>query len=181
MSGQPVMAFSGIPLSLQHLLKSKLMGRMSEALALQPSTISQRPRLGPVINPSVAQHKGRNELAFVPLVLGRTFPSPNQIAHRLMRCIRNPDGYQLPGAKQAGQSNCIQPVCLYAITGTHRNQRGRNNTAFETERTHLPIKAISGRSRFIAYRDRQPTPGKFFEQPVNAGRVVASMVKNRPH
>jgi len=34
MSSQPVMTFSGIPLSLQYLLKSKLMHRMSEALAL---------------------------------------------------------------------------------------------------------------------------------------------------
>jgi len=162
MSDQPVMAFCGIALSLQHLLKGDLMRRMIEALALQPSAISHRPRPGPVIDPSVAQHEGRNELALVPLVLGRAFPGPNQVAHRLMCFIRNPDRRQLPGAKKAGQSNGIQSVCLYAITGTHRNQRGRNNTAFETKRSNLPIKTISCRPRFIAYRDRQPTPGKFF-------------------
>ena len=86
---------------------------------------------------------------FVPLVLGRAFLSLNQIAHRLMHCIRNPDGYQLPGAKQAGQSNCIQPVCLNAITGTHRTQRGRNNTACETERTHLPICNVGDVARHL--------------------------------
>ena len=93
----------------------------------------------------------RNELAFVTLVLGRAFPGTNQVAHRLMRFIRNPDRCQFPSTQEPSQSNCIQPVCLYALSGTHRNQRGRDNTAFETERSHLPIKAVSGRSRFIAY------------------------------
>ena len=52
-------------------------GFMSEALALQPLTISYRPWLGPVIDPPVTQHKGRHELPFVPLIHCGAFSSAN--------------------------------------------------------------------------------------------------------
>nr|WP_322866977.1 hypothetical protein [Aquicoccus sp. G2-2]MEA1114292.1 hypothetical protein [Aquicoccus sp. G2-2] len=94
MSTCPIMAFCGNPLSLRHLLKGELLRRMSGALALQPSATSHRPRFGPVIDPNVTQHRGRNELAFGPLILGGTFSGPAQITRRLVRFIGNPDQRQ---------------------------------------------------------------------------------------
>ena len=115
------MAFCRISLSLQHLLKGYLMRRMSKTLTLQPSAISHRPRLGPMIDPPVAQHKRRNKLALVPLVLCGAFSSANQVAHCLMCFVGHPDRRQLPSTQKPGKSNGIQAICLYALTSTHRN------------------------------------------------------------
>lgn len=118
MSGQPVQAFGGIALSWQHLLNLDLMRGMRgmrgmlDALALKPPVIPHRPWRGPVIDPQVAQHERRNQLAFVPLVLCGAFPGTNQVALRLLHLISNPDRRQFPGAQEPSQSNGIQSVCF---------------------------------------------------------------------
>lgn len=73
-------------------LKRNLMREMIKCQTLQPSAIPHRPRLGPLRYQPVAQHERGNGLAFVPLVLCRTFTGADKIAHCLVRFVRHPAG-----------------------------------------------------------------------------------------
>jgi hypothetical protein len=53
----------------------------------------------------------------------------NQIADRLVRLIRNPDGGQFTGSMQFGKIDRIPPVGLDPVTGPTRDQRSSNDNA----------------------------------------------------
>ena len=55
---------------------------------------------------------------------------PDQIPHRLMGCVRNPNGGQFACAMQLRQHRRVSPIRLDAIAGFHRNQQGRHDHAF---------------------------------------------------
>lgn len=94
---QPFQPLRGVTLRLQHLLQRDLMRGVIKGQGLQPAQISHRPRLGAVIDSSVTQNESRDELTLVALILRCTFPGSDQIAHRLMRLVRDPDRGQFSG------------------------------------------------------------------------------------
>ncbi len=74
----------------------------------------------------------------------------HQVAHGLMRRIRNPHGCQLAAPVQLGQHRRIAPVGFYPIPGFHRDQRGGHHDAVVPQSRQLSMQAISAGTRFLA-------------------------------
>jgi hypothetical protein len=74
----------------------------------------------------------------------------DQIPHRLMGCIRNPNSGQLTCSVQLRQHHRVSPIRLDAIAGFHRNQRGRHDRAFTAKICNLPMQPITARAGFVA-------------------------------
>jgi hypothetical protein len=75
---------------------------------------------------------------------------PDQIPHRLIGCVRTPNGGQFAGAVQFRQPHSVSPVGLDPIAGFHRNQRGRHDHAFMAKICDLPMQPITARAGFVA-------------------------------
>ena len=54
---------------------------------------------------------------------------PGQLANRLVRRVRNPDGLELACARQLRQAQAVASIRLDAVPGASRNQRRRNDLA----------------------------------------------------
>jgi hypothetical protein len=77
-------------------------------------------------------------------------PRPDQIAHRLMRGIRNPDRRQLTGPVQLRQHHSIAAIRLYPVTRLHRDQGWCHHNALMSHLDELTMKATAARPRLIA-------------------------------
>src|ERR1700758_2072523 len=66
-----------------------------------------------------------------------------QIAHRLVRLVRHPDGLELARARQLGQSSAVATIVLDAIARAPRDQRRGHDFAVVAVPTQLPIQAIA--------------------------------------
>ena len=77
-------------------------------------------------------------------------PRPDQVPHRLMRCIRNPHGGQFAGSVQLRQHHRVSAIGLDPIAGFHRNRRGRHDRAFMAKICDLPMQPVTARTGFVA-------------------------------
>jgi len=74
----------------------------------------------------------------------------HQVAHGLMRRIRNPHRRELAGPVQFGQHYRVAAIRLDPIPSLHRDQRGRHYDAVMTQFRQLPMQAIATGASFVA-------------------------------
>jgi hypothetical protein len=79
------------------LLEDNLLRGMIEALLGQPAPVHQCPMTAAAVNPAMPQWKREQLLALAAQIVGRRLVGPNQIAHRLVKCVRHPHPGQLAG------------------------------------------------------------------------------------
>jgi hypothetical protein len=88
---------------------------------------------------------------------------PNQVTHRLVRCIRNPYRRQFAGAMQFRQRQRIPSVSLHPLACLERNQRGRDDDAVIPQPAQQSIQTIAAGTSLIAEVQVMPTT----RQPFN--------------
>ena len=121
---------------------------MRELQLAEPAAV----RLGPVRagkGPTMPQQKAQQLLPCLALVLGRLRPHAHQIAHRLVRFIRNPHLGQLAGPQQLRQHHGIAPVGLDLVAGLPRDQRRRHHIAAMAEARRQPIEVVAQRPGLV--------------------------------
>ena len=104
------------------VLQDNLLGRVVEAKRRQPAAIGQRPTFLSGIDAAMPQQESLQVLTRLAQHPDCCCSRPDQIPHRLMGCIRNPNGGQFAGAVQFRQHHRVSPIRLDAIAGFHRNQ-----------------------------------------------------------
>jgi hypothetical protein len=75
---------------------------------------------------------------------------PDQIAHRFIRGVGDPDRCQLAGAVQLGQDQRITAIRLHPIARFDRDQRRRHHHALMAPAGQQPMQAITTRAGFVA-------------------------------
>lgn len=125
----PFDAFFGYPHGVDKFLQSDLVGGILKTLLLKPPQVAHRPTLLARENPSVLQHEGANLLPVDAPGLNRCGPRTNQVPHRFMPLVGNPDRRLLASAEKLGQAHCIAPVGLHPVAGPPRDQRQRRHVA----------------------------------------------------
>src|SRR4051812_12583010 len=86
------------PHALDALPQHDLVGRVLEALRLQPAAVAGTPVLLAREEAAVPQEEGADLALLEADVLHRGRPRPHQVAHRLVRRVGDPDRRQLAGA-----------------------------------------------------------------------------------
>nr|WP_323715955.1 hypothetical protein [Paracoccus aminovorans] len=119
----------------------------------------------------MTQHEGRDELALVTLILRSAFPGPDQIAHRFVRLVGDPDWGQLSGAQNMRKPQGIKSIGRDSLPSPDRDQGWRDDAAVATGRAYLPVKAVARRARLVAGRDIATTD-KLLQQLVDGGRGI---------
>ncbi len=112
-----------------------------------------RRRIG---RPSKAEQKLPEPVTDAKLVLLRRFSRPYQIANRLVRRVRYPDGREIAGTIAARQFQRVAPVRLDPVSSSYRHQRRRHHVAVHTQPHQPPVQDVSGRTRLVA--DAQVLP-----------------------
>src|SRR6516164_198160 len=87
-----------------------------------------------------------------------------------MHRVRHPNRRQIPGAQQASQCHGIAPVGLDPLARSLWHQRGRNHDAVVTQSTHLAVKPIPRRARFIAEIKLFVAAGQLSDHPLTSPR-----------
>lgn len=108
------------------------MGWVIELLLLEPAQIAHCPALLPRLDATVLEHEGAHLLTMNAQHFDRCGSCPDEIAHRLVAFVRDPNRRQLAGAKQPRQGDRIPTVRLHPIARLSRNQRRRHHRALVT-------------------------------------------------
>jgi hypothetical protein len=103
---------------LQHLL----LGGMIEADRRQPAPVGKRPAGLARIDAAMAQQETLQVLARLAEHPHGGRSRPDKVAHRLMRLIRHPDGYQFASPMQLRQHRCVPAVGLDPVASSRRNE-----------------------------------------------------------
>ena len=143
-------ALFGVMHRVDIVLQDNLLGRMVEANRRQPAAIGECPALLSGIDAAMPQEESLQVLTRLAQHPDCRCARPDQIPHRLMGCIRNPNSGQLTGSVQLRQHHRVSPIRLDAIAGFHRNQRGRHDRAFMAKICDLPMQPITARAGFVA-------------------------------
>lgn len=92
---------------------------MIEALIGEPDPTPLFP-YGAVIAATVTEEKALDVLTRLTHVLRRYLASANEIPHRFVRLVRNPDRCEFAGAGHARQHYCVASVGFHVIAGALR-------------------------------------------------------------
>ena len=136
---------NGVDLLLQH----DLLRGMREAEPGEPTPVCRRPGLAAREQPIVAQQEALELLPGPSQRLHGGHARSDQVAHRLMRRIRDPDRRQLAGAMQPGQRDRVAPVGLHPLACSLRHERRRHHRAAVAESGDLPVQAVAARARLV--------------------------------
>lgn len=124
----------------------------------------------------MTQKESRDELTLVALILRGTFPGTDQIAHRLVRLVGDPDRGQFSSTQKACKTQGIKSISLDPLSGSDRDQGRSDHAAFAAGRAYLPVEAVARRPGLVAGRDVN-SPGKLLQQLANAGGCVLERAK----
>jgi hypothetical protein len=102
------------------ILQHDVVHRLFEPQPGQPATVHLRPGR-PVVVMAMTQQEAGQLLARLTQAANRGQTGTDQIADRLVRLIRNPDGSQSIGSVQFGKIDCIPPIGLDPVTGPARD------------------------------------------------------------
>jgi hypothetical protein len=149
LGGQPITTCRRRFDRLDGVLEHHVMRRLCEAQACQPAAVHQRPGRTMVVM-AVTQQKARQLLAAAPQAVYRRLTGADQIAHRLMRLVRNPHRRQLARPMQLRQIVGVAPVGLDAIARTTRNQRGSHHHACMTCCAQPALDAVAAGTGLVA-------------------------------
>src|SRR5260221_6394461 len=96
---------------------------MLEILFLEPTSIAGAPVLLPRKYPAVTEQKRTHVLFMDANGLDRRRPRPDQVAHCLMRWIRNPNRCQFTCPQQAGKRDRVSAIGLHPVARLAGNER----------------------------------------------------------
>jgi hypothetical protein len=144
-------------------LERNLLRRMIEALIAKPNTMATFPhRAG--ISATIAQKKPLNALTRLSDVLAGDFSRPDEIAHRLVSAIRDPNLGQLARARQSGEHDRIAPISLNAIASTARRVCWGDDIAKMAGLYNLAMRTVSAGARLIDEVQLGVPTGQLLEQ-----------------
>ena len=104
------------------ILKGDLLSGMFEGQSRQPPPVSHFPsRSAPVLT-AMAQQKSLKMLTRACHDLPDRAAQTNQVAHRLVVGVRNPNGCQFSGAMETSEHRGVATVRLHSIARPLRNQ-----------------------------------------------------------
>ena len=161
---QPLDPTLGFLYRVHGFLKDDLLGRVIEALGLQPAKVGLGPATAPGIDSAVALQEAVKPLAHAALGVLEVFPAALQVAHRLLRFVRHPDGRQLAVLEKPGQRQRIAPVGLDAVARPTRDQRGRHHRAGVPQGCELTVDAVAAGPGLVAKPQRGPRAGELGRQ-----------------
>ena len=98
------------------------MGRVIEFLLLEPAQIAHRPALLARIDATVPEHEGADLLPMHAQRFHRRRSRADEISHRLMAFVRDPDCCQFASPQQSRQRDRVATVRLHPIARFPRNQ-----------------------------------------------------------
>jgi hypothetical protein len=136
---------TGIRDGVNVILKGDLLRQMREPHQRQPAPVCTGPALLAGIVPAMPQQKALHVLARLACHAHRRGTRPDQIAHRLVRCIRNPHHRQFPRPMQLRQHHRITTVRLHPVARRHRDERGGHHDAVVPQFHKLAMQAIAAR------------------------------------
>src|SRR5262245_4677811 len=136
----------------------------------EPTPVGAGPALLARIDAAMAQEKPLQMLAPLAEHPHRRRPRADEITHRLVRIVGDPDARQLAGPVQLGEHDRVAPIRLHAIARLHRNERRGNYNAVVVKLGELTVEAIAAGPRLIA---KAPTAlAEPFDQLGDVVRVV---------
>src|SRR5215467_4097162 len=100
---------------------------------------------------AVPQQKFVQAMPGTHLILPGILARSHQIPQRFVRRIGNPYWREVAGAITARQFHRVAAICLYPITGLHRDQRRCDHLTGDSQRRQLPIQNIAGGTGFVAH------------------------------
>ena len=157
----------GIGHGIDIVLEHNLLRRVREPHRREPATVRDRPALLPGIDAAMPQQETLQMLTRLAQQPHRGRTGPNQVAHRLMRGVRNPDSGQGPRAVQLRQHHGIATVRLHAVARFHGDERGRDHDAVVTQLDKLSIQAVAAWPGCAAEMKPPPVPRQSFDQLAN--------------
>ena len=133
------------------------------------------PRLAGVAD-LLAQQKTANALAAAYQILNRSAARTDEIAHCLMRRIRNPDGRELLRPQQLDQGQAIAPIGLHPHARPARRERRRHHfTAHLWLGVEAPINAVAARPSLITNLQPPATLLEPLDHPIKCRRLVGNL------
>ena len=84
---------------------------------------------------------------------------PNQVAHRFVSTVRDPNGREFTCAMQSGQLHRISAICLDPVSRATGDQRWRDHDAIMASGGHLTLNAVPAWTGLVANvkLDTRPT------------------------
>ena len=123
---------------------------------------------------ALPQQKARELLARPAQRMHRVETGAHQIAHRLVRSIRNPHRGQLARPVQPRQTGRIPPIRLDPIARPLRDQRRRHHNAFVPVRRQVTLDAIAARACFITEPKPDALAAELAHQAIQGPRRVGN-------
>ena len=118
-SGEP---YAGIVDKIYRFLQHDPMRRLIERKRRQPTPMFFRPVLATAKDPILTEEKTLQLLTGPAEILHRCRSQPDQVAHRLVRFIGNPDSGKFGRTMQPCQCYGVTTVGLHPVTGTSRSE-----------------------------------------------------------
>ena len=171
---QPVAALlSGID-RRDAVLQHDMMCVFGKAKPRQPATMHLGP-CGAVIVMTVPEQKSGQLLAGMSQAAYCCQAGPNQVAHGLVRAIRNPYRCELARSMQAGQLYRVPTIRFDPIARATGDQRWRDHDAIMASGGHLTLNTVSARAGLVANVEFDPRSANLAQQLRQRRRRVGNL------
>ncbi|AIB13258.1 hypothetical protein ABAZ39_14950 (plasmid) [Azospirillum argentinense] len=107
-------------------------------------------------------------------------PRPDQVAHRLVCAVRDPNSREVSGAVQLRQHHRIPAIGFHPVADLHRDQRRRHHDAVVPQVGQLPMQTVATGTGLVAEAQPPATLGQLFRQLGDLLRRVAD-ASQLPH
>src|SRR4051812_15758264 len=152
-------------------LQGKLLRGMRELPVREPDAMPEAPGLAEVADAMLEQEHldVRPGLAHI---VGRRLPGADEVPHRLVNLVRDPDEGELAGTQEPRQGNRIAGVVLDPIARLPWRAGRRHHTAGEARGGEMAIKCVAARTGLVRELDRPMTLDQLARKPCHGVRRV---------
>jgi cellulose biosynthesis protein BcsQ len=154
-----------------HLAQHDVVRRVLELLGEEPASMSASPQLASVVAAAVPQKEAADLLAHAPPGSNRCITDADQISHRFMVGVADPNRRQVTRSKSSGQHESVSPIGLHALARLAWDQGGRRHDAVVTPLSELPIERKSRRACLVAEAQELGLRCNLADQSVDCGWV----------
>nr|WP_211103768.1 hypothetical protein [Azospirillum argentinense] len=179
----PCQAFNpslGVCDRMDVILQHHLLGGVIKAHRGQPAPIGQGPAPLAGINTPVPQQEALQMLTRLAEHPNGCGPRPDQVAHRLVCAVRDPNSREVSGAVQLRQHHRIPAIGFHPVADLHRDQRRRHHDAVVPQVGQLPMQTVATGTGLVAEAQPPATLGQLFRQLGDLLRRVAD-ASQLPH
>ena len=99
---------------------------------------------------------------------------PNQVAHRFVSTVRDPNGREFTCAMQSGQLHRISAICLDPVSRATGDQRWRDDAIMASSRD-LTLNTVPARPSFVANVELDPRATNLAQQLRQRRRRVGDL------